>query len=305
MTSYSSAGVSLEGAAKWVSRLKALSPEIGGFGGFYPLGDDFLVASTDGVGTKLKIAIALDRHDTIGIDLVAMNVNDILTSGAKPLFFLDYLAVSKLDEGKLEQILSGIRKGCEEAGCLLIGGETAQMGDFYPEGHYDAAGFAVGIVKKEKRVDGSTIQKGDLLIGLASSGAHSNGFSLIRKVLGERDESLLMPTRIYVKRVHALMERVKVKGMAHITGGAFGKNIPRMLPEGLGALIYGGWPVPEVFLRIQKAGRIGVEEMRRVFNLGIGFVLCVSPGEARELLKTESDCFLVGEVVGGRGVSWK
>jgi phosphoribosylformylglycinamidine cyclo-ligase len=305
MTSYSKAGVNLEGAAKWVSRLKTLSPEIGGFGGFYPYGDDFLVASTDGVGTKLKIAIALDKHDTIGIDLVAMNVNDILTSGAKPLFFLDYLAVSKLEEKKLEEILSGIQKGCEEAGCLLIGGETAQMGDFYPEGHYDAAGFAVGVVRKKDRVDGSSIEKGDYLVGLPSSGAHSNGFSLIRKVLGERDESLLTPTKIYVKRVHELMGKVKMKGMAHITGGAFGKNIPRMLPEGLGALIYGGWPVPEVFSRIQKAGGIATEEMRRVFNLGIGFILCMSAEEARSLCKKEGDCFLVGEVVSGKGVLWR
>ncbi len=185
MPTYADAGVNLEAAAAWVGRLKKTAPHIGGFGAIFPLGEDDLVSSTDGVGTKLKLAFSLNRHETIGIDLVAMNVNDILTSGAKPLFFLDYLAVSRLDPEKLEKIVSGIYRGCEEAGCSLIGGETAQMPDLYREGEYDMAGFVVGIVKRKERIDGSQIQKGDWIVGLPSSGVHSNGFSLVRKIVPE------------------------------------------------------------------------------------------------------------------------
>jgi phosphoribosylformylglycinamidine cyclo-ligase len=271
------------------------------------------------VGTKLKIAIELHRHDTIGIDLVAMNVNDILTVGAKPLFFLDYIAVSKLEPDIVEAIVSGIVAGCEEAGCALIGGETAQMPGLYQTGDYDMAGFAVGIVKRKNRIDGSQIREGDLIVGLASSGVHSNGFSLVRKIIGEGrldepfrkagqtlGETLLTPTSIYVKQVHRLMEQFPIKGMAHITGGAFGKNLPRILPKGLAACIReGSWPIPEIFTYLQNLGGISTAEMRRVFNLGIGFALVLDPQEAHRMCKEEPECFLIGKVIKGDQTEWR
>lgn len=318
MSTYLAAGVNLEDAAGWVNRLKKFAPSIGGFGGIYSLGDDDLVASTDGVGTKLKLAVVLNRHDTIGIDLVAMNVNDILTCGATPLFFLDYLAVSQLNPETLEQIVFGIAQGCEEAGCRLIGGETAQMSDMYREGEYDLAGFAVGIVKRKDRIDGSTIQKGDLIVGISSSGVHSNGFSLVRQAIkkhhlqeriGPDDktlgEVLLTPTKIYVKQVQRLMTQFCIKGMAHITGGAFSKNIPRMLPKGLTAkILEGRWPIPSIFPILQQIGGISDEEMRRVFNRGIGFALTLSPPNAHLLCQNEQNCFLIGEVIEGDALVW-
>lgn len=315
MSTYLAAGVNLDAAAGWVNRLKNLSPGIGGFGGIYPLGDDDLVASTDGVGTKLKLAIALDRHETVGIDLVAMNVNDIITSGARPLFFLDYIAVSRLDPEKMERVVGGIVRGCEEAGCPLIG-ETAQMPDLYRAGDYDLAGFAVGIVKRKDRIDGSGIKKGDLIVGLPSSGVHSNGFSLVRQIISDKDletrfgdqtlgEILLTPTRIYVKRVMGLMARFQIKGMAHITGGAFSKNIPRSLPKGLTARIHeGNWPVPPIFHYLQERGKIAHAEMRRVFNRGIGFALVLGAAPAHLLCNEEKDCFLIGEVIEGDSLVW-
>lgn len=317
MATYLASGVDLDAAASWVKKLSSLSPSIGGFGGFYPLGEDFLVASTDGVGTKLKLACALGKHDTIGIDLVAMNVNDVLTSGAKPLFFLDYAAVSKLDPQQMDQILSGIRQGCEESGCLLIGGETAQMPDLYRTGEYDLAGFAVGIVKQKERIDGSGIESGDSIVGLASSGVHSNGFSLVRKIVEEErlnerfegrtlGEVLLEPTRIYVKRVHTLLKRFSIKGMAHITGGSFAKNLPRMLPKGLQACIReGSWPVPPIFDYLQSQGKIPTDEMRRVFNRGIGFVLVLEKREAERLCANEKESYLIGEVIEGDRLLWQ
>lgn len=314
MSTYQAAGVNLEAAAGWVKRLKGIAPAIGGFGGIYPLGEDDLVASTDGVGTKLKLAFSMNRHDTIGIDLVAMNVNDILTTGARTLFFLDYMAVGRLDPEKMERVVAGIARGCEEAGCALIGGETAQMPSIYKEGEYDLAGFAVGIVKRKNRIDGSRIEKGDLLIGLPSSGVHSNGFSLIHsfvKDLGEKiggktlGEILLTPTRIYVKEVQALMERFQIKGMAHITGGAFAKNIPRALPKGLTARIdEGSWPIPDIFRFLQERGKISHSEMRRVYNRGIGFVLMLAPHEAKRLAQVEKNVFLIGEVIEGESLVW-
>jgi phosphoribosylformylglycinamidine cyclo-ligase len=298
--------------------LKTLAPGIGGFGGTFPLGEDDLVASTDGVGTKLKIASEIHRHETIGIDLVAMNVNDILTVGAKPLFFLDYIAVSKLEPDILEEIVSGIAKGCEEADCMLIGGETAQMPSLYRPGDYDMAGFAVGIVKRKDRIDGSEIQEGDRIVGLASSGVHSNGFSLVRQACEGRlhepfgkagqtlGEALLTPTRIYVKQVHRLMAQFPIKGMAHITGGAFGKNLPRMLPKGLAACIHeGSWPILDIFLYLQNVGGISVEEMRRVFNLGIGFALVLDPQNAHQMCKNEPECFLIGKIIKGDQTEWR
>ena len=317
MSTYLDSGVTLDGAASWVRQLKSMIPGVGGFGGIFPLGENDLVASTDGVGTKLKIAISCNRHDTIGIDLVAMNVNDILTSGAKPLFFLDYLAVSKLEVETLKQIVAGIAKGCEEAGCALIGGETAQMPGLYCEGEYDMAGFAVGIVKREDRIDGSGIQKGDLIVGLPSSGVHSNGFSLVRQIVGEDrfhelvggeslGEILLTPTRIYVKQVLELMAQFPIKGMAHITGGSFAKNLPRALPKGLTACLReGSWPIPQIFSYLQQLGGVPMEEMRRVFNRGIGFALILDREEAKRLCQREKECYLIGEVVEGEGLIWK
>jgi phosphoribosylformylglycinamidine cyclo-ligase len=318
-STYLEAGVNLDAAAGWVNRLKKLAPGIGGFGGIYPLGEDDLVASTDGVGTKLKLAIAMNRHDTIGIDLVAMNVNDILTSGAKSLFFLDYLAVAKLDPEKLEQVVAGISNGCEQAGCLLIGGETAQMPGLYRDGDYDLAGFAVGIVKRQDRIDGRKIKKGDLIVGLPSSGVHSNGFSLVWQIIKDCSlndrisknsktlgEILLTPTCIYVKEVQKLMSQFTIKGMAHITGGAFLKNIPRALPQGLTARIdEGSWPVPEIFQFLQKTGAISNQEMQRVFNRGIGFVLILSAQEAEQLCRQNQHCYLIGEVIEGDSLEWR
>ncbi|MGC1878532.1 MAG: phosphoribosylformylglycinamidine cyclo-ligase [Rhabdochlamydiaceae bacterium] len=318
MSSYLQAGVNLDAAAQWIQKLKSASSSIGGFGGLYPLGDDYLVASADGVGTKLKLAFAMDRHETVGIDLVAMNVNDILTCGAKPLFFLDYIATSSLDLEQMEKVVAGILQGCSEAGCLLLGGETAQMPDFYKAGEYDLAGFAVGIVKQKDRIDGRHVRAGDLLVGLPSSGPHSNGFSLIRKIVGEDPnelhksidgsgktlgELLLTPTRIYVKQVHELLSRYPIKAMAHITGGAFWKNIPRMLPAGLSAALFNNsWPVPYIFHYLQEKGGIAEEEMLRIFNRGIGFVLVLSPASAKELCNQEKDHFIIGEVIEGTGM---
>jgi phosphoribosylformylglycinamidine cyclo-ligase len=318
-STYRESGVNLDAAAGWVNQLKQLAPGIGGFGGFYPLGENDLVASTDGVGTKLKLAVAMNRHDTIGIDLVAMNVNDILTCGATPLFFLDYMAVDKLDPEKLERVVRGITEGCKQAGCQLIGGETAQMSDLYREGDYDLAGFAVGIVQRRNRIDGSRIEKGDLIVGLASSGVHSNGFSLVRRIIDDGSlqdrfgsegktlgETLLTPTCIYVKRVQELMNQFAIKGMAHITGGAFSKNIPRMLPKGLTARIdEGSWPVLEIFHYLQRRGNISDIEMRRVFNRGIGFTLVLSADEARFLCRENQNCFLIGEIIEGESLAWR
>lgn len=317
MATYLQSGVNLEAASQWVKKLKTLSSNIGGFAGTYPLGVDDLVASTDGVGTKLKLAISLNCHKTIGIDLVAMNVNDILTCGAKPLFFLDYIATAKLDLLQMEQIITGILQGCEEAGCALIGGETAQMSDFYRPGEYDMAGFAVGLVKRKERLDPSSVQKGDSLIGIASSGPHSNGYSLIRKIVGENlnihiddsgktlGEILLTPTRIYVKKVQKLLVEFPIKAMAHITGGSFRKNIPRMLPPTLSAnLFQGAWPVPFIFRYLQEKGAVESQEMYRTFNMGIGYVLAMEPEAAESLLKEEKDSFLIGEIIEGTDLVW-
>ncbi len=333
MATYLEAGVNLEAAKGWVEKLKNTLPQVGGFGGVFPLGSDDLVASTDGVGTKLLLAIEMERYDTVGIDLVAMNVNDILTSGARPLFFLDYIATAKLEPEVMGEVLSGIVRGCELAGCSLLGGETAQMNDLYRKGEFDLAGFAVGIVKREKRIDGKNIRAKDLLVGLPSSGIHSNGFSLVRSILKTDDSSfslnrmrlndffetlamfdeatkirkkiadvLLTPTRIYVKDVLDLLEKIDVKGMAHITGGGFQKNIPRALPIGLTAKIReGSWPVPEVFSTLQHLGNISDLEMRRVFNRGIGFVLIMSPEEAR---KMEIEHYIIGEIIPGETMIW-
>jgi phosphoribosylformylglycinamidine cyclo-ligase len=246
-----------------------------------------LVSGTDGVGTKLKLAFALGRHDTVGIDLVAMSVNDVLVQGAEPLFFLDYYACGKLDTAVAAQVVGGIARGCELAGCALIGGETAEMPGMYPAGEYDLAGFCVGVVEKERIIDGRSVMPGDVLLGLASSGAHSNGYSLIRRIVerakpfGHLPFDLLEPTRIYVKPVLSLLERVPVKAMAHITGGGLTGNVPRVLPRDTKALIRkAAWPRPELFQWLQREGGVAEDEMHRVFNCGIGMVLIVAPQDA-------------------------
>ncbi|CAK9177492.1 unnamed protein product [Ilex paraguariensis] len=290
--------------------------------GYFPLA--YLVAGTDGVGTKLKLAFETGIHETIGIDLVAMSVNDIVTSGARPLFFLDYFATSRLDVDLAEKVIKGIVDGCQQSDCTLLGGETAEMPDFYANGEYDLSGFAVGIVKKDSVIDGKTITVGDVLIGLPSSGVHSNGFSLVRKVLARTDlslkdqlpgdsislgEALMAPTVIYVKQVLDIISKGGVKGIAHITGGGFTDNIPRVFPKGLGAVIYkDSWVVPPVFKWIQEAGKIEDTEMRRTFNMGIGMVLVVSKETAVTILEDghrASIVYYIGEVVSGDGVSYQ
>ncbi|XP_009624440.1 phosphoribosylformylglycinamidine cyclo-ligase, chloroplastic/mitochondrial isoform X2 [Nicotiana tabacum] len=320
---YKDAGVDIDAGSELVRRIAKLAPGIGGFGGLFPLGDSYLVAGTDGVGTKLKLAFETGIHDTIGIDLVAMSVNDIVTSGAKPLFFLDYFATSRLDVDLAEKVIKGIVDGCQQSDCALLGGETAEMPDFYAEGEYDLSGFAVGIVKKDSVIDGKSIKVGDVLIGLPSSGVHSNGFSLVRRVLKQSGlslkdqlpgetitlgEALIAPTVIYVKQVLDIISKGGVKGIAHITGGGFTDNIPRVFPKGLGAIIYeDSWAVPPVFKWIQKAGRIEDAEMMRTFNMGIGMVLVVSPEAADRILgegQKTGIVYRIGEVVKGDGVSY-
>ena len=299
---YKKAGVDIDEGDRFVRLIsplvkKTFRPEvmtdIGSFGGLFALKkykDPVLVSGTDGVGTKLKIAFMSDCHDSVGIDLVAMCVNDILTSGAEPLFFLDYLATGKLRPDKAKDIVSGIARGCLEAGCALIGGETAEMPGFYKEDEYDLAGFSVGVVEKKSIVDGSAIKEGDEIIGLASSGLHSNGYSLARKVFFEKKKlridsrvpelkrsvgkELIEPTRIYVKAFNAVRDKVRVKGMAHITGGGIPGNLPRMFNRKLTAIINeGSWPVPPVFKLIQKWGGVPDGDMKKTFNMGIGYVI--------------------------------
>jgi phosphoribosylformylglycinamidine cyclo-ligase len=306
--SYRDAGVDIDEGDALVEAIKpfarrTLRPEvlagIGGFGALCELPKKYrqpvLVSGTDGVGTKLKLAFALGRHDTVGIDLVAMSVNDVLVQGAEPLFFLDYYACGRLDTRVAAEVIKGIARGCELAGCALLGGETAEMPGMYPEGEYDLAGFCVGVVEKERIIDGRSIAPGDAILGLASSGPHSNGYSLIRKILerGKPEFDLLEPTRIYVKPVLKLLESVPVKGLAHITGGGITGNVPRVLPEGTKAVIRkASWPRPPVFEWLQRAGNVAEDEMFRVFNCGVGMVVVLAPSEARraaELLRAEGE----------------
>ncbi|XP_071731444.1 phosphoribosylformylglycinamidine cyclo-ligase, chloroplastic/mitochondrial-like [Rutidosis leptorrhynchoides] len=319
---YKDAGVDIDAGSELVRRIAKMAPGIGGFGGLFPLGDSYLVAGTDGVGTKLKLAFETGIHDTIGIDLVAMSVNDIITSGAKPLFFLDYYATSHLDVDLAEKVIKGIVDGCQQSDCALLGGETAEMPDFYADGEYDLSGFAVGIVKKGSVINGKNISVGDVLIGLPSSGVHSNGFSLVRRVLARSGlslkdklpgesvtlaEALMAPTVIYVKQVLDIISKGGIKGIAHITGGGFTDNIPRVFPEGLGALVYdNSWPVPPVFKWIQKAGGIEDGEMKRAFNMGIGMVLVATKEAAKRILNEGHEtAYRIGEVISGDGVSYQ
>jgi phosphoribosylformylglycinamidine cyclo-ligase len=289
---------------------------IGGFGALCEIPRKYrqpvLVSGTDGVGTKLKLAFALGRHDTVGIDLVAMSVNDVLVQGAEPLFFLDYFACGKLDTDVAASVISGIARGCELAGCSLIGGETAEMPGMYPEGEYDLAGFCVGVVEKDRIIDGRSIVAGDVLLGLASSGAHSNGYSLIRKIverapgtLGRLPFDLLAPTRIYVKSVLSLLGELPVKAMAHITGGGLVGNVPRVLPPDTRAVIRrSSWPRPEVFQWLQREGAVAEDEMHRVFNCGIGMVLVLAPGDAARATEILRSCgetvYAIGGIEAGR-----
>jgi len=304
---YRDAGVDIDAGDALVERIKpaakrTMRPEvlggIGGFGALFEISkkyqDPVLVSGTDGVGTKLRLAFQLDRHDTVGQDLVAMSVNDILVQGAEPLFFLDYFACGKLDVGTAATVVEGIAKGCELSGCALIGGETAEMPDMYPAGEYDLAGFAVGAVEKAKIIDGKSIRPGDAVLGLASSGAHSNGYSLIRRIVEKARpdmaadfhgrpfaDALIAPTRIYVKSLLKLMESVTVKGMAHITGGGLTGNVPRVLPENVTAVIEkSAWTLPPLFQWLQREGNVADDEMHRVFNCGIGMVVIVAAEDA-------------------------
>lgn len=287
---YKKAGVDIDAANRFVEAIRPLTNGIGGFGGLFKFEarkykEPYLVSSTDGVGTKLKLAFLTGKHDSVGIDLVAMNVNDILCTGAKPLFFLDYIATGKIDKMVLVDVVKGIAEGCRQAGCSLVGGETAEMPGFYKSGEYDLAGFCVGVVEKSKIIDGSEIKAGDVLIGIESNGLHSNGFSLVRKVLSKKElikyaGELLKPTRIYVKPVLNLLRntddrrRTTVKGIAHITGGAFYDKIPRIIPRGLGIRIdKGSWPLPKIFSLIQEKGKVPESDMYRILNMGIGMVL--------------------------------
>jgi len=314
-TTYKDAGVDIDAGNRFVQMIKPLvkattRPEvmtdIGGFGGLFSLNTEkykkpVLVSGTDGVGTKLKLAFLLDKHDSVGIDLVAMCVNDIIVQGAEPLFFLDYLATGKLSPEKGAEIVKGISAGCQLAGCALIGGETAEMPGMYPDGEYDLAGFTVGVVDRDAIIDGSAITAGDKLIGITSSGLHSNGYSLARKVLIEQmqlpldqapagfdrslGEILLTPTKIYVKSILNLMRDFTLKGMAHITGGGLLENVPRVLPKHCRAVINcNSWTAPPIFALLQQGGNIDSREMYRVFNNGIGMVLVVRPDEADDIL---------------------
>ncbi len=326
--SYRDAGVDIEAGDALVERIKPLAKKtlregvLGGIGGFGALfevpkryQEPVLVSGTDGVGTKLKLAFEWNRHDTVGQDLVAMSVNDILVQGAEPLFFLDYFACGKLSVDTAATVVGGIARGCELAGCALIGGETAEMPGMYPEGEYDLAGFAVGAVEKKKIIDGSSIAAGDRILGLASSGAHSNGYSLIRKIIeraqarpsdslnGQRLEDVVMaPTRIYVKSMLHLMQHSAVKGMAHITGGGLVENVPRVLPEHVQAVLHrSAWQMPALFQWLQQQGGVEDAEMHRVFNCGIGMVVILAADqikEAKAILEAQGETvYELGEVV--------
>ena len=339
--SYKDSGVDVERGYKAVELMKKhvkttfnenVLGDIGSFGGFYSIAGEkmeepVLVAGTDGVGTKLKYAFLANRHDTIGIDAVAMCVNDIVCQGAKPLFFLDYFATGKLSPETVATVVSGVAEGCRQSGCALIGGETAEMPGFYPDGEYDIAGFAVGIVNKKDVINGKTIAEGDALIGIASSGIHSNGYSLVRRLFGDNLNAhdldryddrlkdnlinvLLTPTKIYVKSVLNLISKVKVKGIAHITGGGFIENIPRIFPEGIGCEIdTKSYPVPEIFNIMREKSQTEDSQLYNTFNMGIGMVFCVDQKDVEKTMETLAStgekAYLIGKTVKGKGVVLK
>ena len=334
---YENAGVNLEAGYEVVSRIKKHVAStarpgsmggIGSFGGMFDLSslgikEPVLVSGTDGVGTKLKIAFAMDKHDTIGIDAVAMCVNDVLAQGAEPLIFLDYIAVGHNDPAKVEAVVAGVAEGCRQAGCALVGGETAEMPGMYEGGEYDIAGYTTGVVEKSKLIDGSKVRQGDVLVGIASTGVHSNGFSLVRKIIADagRDlhesipefggrklgEVLLTPTKIYVKQVLDVIRNCDVHGVAHITGGGFDENIPRILQSGQGIEIKeGSWEILPVFRMLEKWGGVPHREMFNIFNMGIGMVLALDPLEAEKameiLTKHEEKAYVIGKINSSEGV---
>ncbi|PWM47234.1 MAG: phosphoribosylformylglycinamidine cyclo-ligase [Clostridiales bacterium] len=333
---YKNAGVDVTAGYKSVELMKkhvkatftdGVLQDIGGFGGlFMPnlsgMSEPVLVSGTDGVGTKLKLAFLLDKHDTVGVDCVAMCVNDVLCAGAKPLFFLDYIATGKNYPEKIADIVKGVAEGCKQSNCALIGGETAEMPGFYPEDEYDLAGFSVGLVDKNKIIDGSAVKKGDALIGVASSGVHSNGFSLVRKLFGLNEdnakttvntysdelgrtigEALLAPTKIYVKPVFELMKEVNIHAMSHITGGGFYENIPRMLPDGTSAKISKTFEILPIFNLMQKIGNISDRDMFNTYNMGVGLCLAVDQADADKAVKileaNGEKAYIIGEIVEG------
>jgi phosphoribosylformylglycinamidine cyclo-ligase len=315
MSTYKKSGVNIELSDKFTKFLEKKSKAIGGFAGILNLKESgnthSIVASTDGVGTKLKLAFMLNKHDTIGIDLVAMCVNDILVCGARPLLFLDYYAVGKLELKKSKQVMKGILEGCKRAESILLGGETAEMPGFYKDGEYDLAGFSVGIVENSDIIDGSNIKAGDILIGLKSSGFHSNGFSLIRKALEKGTllkkyaSKLLTPTKIYVKDIKKLKTALKktggVLGLAHITGGGIEGNLIRILPKNMQALVYKKkWKVPTVMTEVQKLGKVPEKEMWKTFNMGIGMIAIVRKENAALAVKTLKDAIIIGEIKKGK-----
>ncbi len=324
---YKDSGVDIDKANSFVESIKPLArstsrPEvlsgIGGFGALCRLPlrkfkDPILVSSTDGVGTKLKLAKMVGCYEGLGIDLVAMNVNDILTLGAEPLFFLDYFAVGKIDKDMMKRVITGIAIGCKQAGCALIGGETAEMPGLYTKGDFDLAGFCVGVVDREKIIDGKKAKAGHVIIGIASSGVHSNGFSFVRKVLNNgfirtHADEIIKPTKIYVKPVLSLIEKEPIFSMAHITGGGFFDNIPRVLPKGCGAKIHAGaWPIPRVFQWLKEKSNTQAKEMYRTFNMGIGMVLVTPEDRALKVIshlaKFKERAWIIGEIVKGEGVS--
>ncbi|MDE7305039.1 MAG: phosphoribosylformylglycinamidine cyclo-ligase [Alistipes sp.] len=327
--SYEKAGVSLEAGYESVRRIRrhvestarlGVMGSIGAFGGMFDLSalrieEPVLVSGTDGVGTKLKLAFAMDKHDTIGIDAVAMCVNDVLAQGAEPLLFLDYIAVGHNEPKKIEAIVSGVAEGCRQAGCALVGGETAEMPGMYAEGEYDIAGFTVGVVEKKKLIDGSKVKAGDVLVGVASSGVHSNGFSLVRKIVGDNGlsltesypelsgkslgEVLLTPTRIYVRQMLEVIRQCDVHGIAHITGGGFDENIPRILRGSQGIEIEeGAWEILPVFRFLEKYGKIPHREMFNIFNMGIGMVVALDRSEAQQAVEILAACGERASVIG-------
>jgi len=312
MITYKKAGVDVDAGNALVDRIKKLTTGIGGFAGLYPMPKGFkqpqLVGCTDGVGTKLKIAFLAHKHSTVGIDLVAMNVNDLLCCGARPLFFLDYFACGKLDVDTAENVIKGIVEGCRQSECKLLGGETAEMPGFYAPGEYDLAGFATGVVDKSKIIDGRRIRSGDIVLGVPSSGLHSNGYSLVRSVFSEEElinrwEEFLTPTMIYHKALKPLIwskTPTVIKGMAHITGGGFIDNIPRMLRKGLQIAVQkGSWPVPELFQEIQRRAQLPDEEMYRTLNMGIGLVMVVAPKDVVKVQRVIKTVYTIGHVESG------
>lgn len=328
---YGSSGVDLEAGYEAVRRYKkhvastnrvGCVSNIGSFGGMFDLSilnykEPMLVSGTDGVGTKLKLAFEMDKHDTVGIDAVAMCVNDVLAQGAEPLFFLDYVAVGHADPVKLEQIVKGVAEGCIQAGCALIGGETAEMPGMYTDGEYDIAGYTTGVVEKSKLIDGTKVKVGDVLVGIASSGVHSNGFSLVRKIIKDNNidlhsysdelngivgEVLLTPTRIYCKQVLDVLKNVDVHGVAHVTGGGFDENIPRILKDGMGLdIVEGSWPILPVFKFLEKYGKVDHREMFNIYNMGIGMVIAVDNNDDASkvidiLAKHGDKAYVIGKI---------